>query len=132
MKIGELAKITGCQVGTIRFYETSGLLPAAPRTQGNYRVYGEEHKKSLQFILHCRALDLSIDEVKELINLKSAQASDARKAHSIIENHILEINKKITQLESLKSELEFLAHKCGHDHREEKGETCCLIEALHQ
>ena len=51
MKIGELAKITGCQVGTIRFYETSGLLPAAPRTHGNYRVYGEEHKKALQFIV---------------------------------------------------------------------------------
>ncbi len=94
MKIGELAKITGCQVGTIRFYETSGLLPAAPRTQRKLQGLRRRTQKALQFILHCRALDLSIDEVKELINLKSAQASDARKAHSIIENHILEINKK--------------------------------------
>ncbi len=131
MQIGELAKICGCQVGTIRFYENSGLLPKPSRTLGNFRVYGDEHKKALQFILHCRALDLSIDEVKELFNLKSAEARDARKAHSIIENHILEINKKIKQLETLKSELDGLVHKCGRDHVDEGSETCELIEALH-
>lgn len=132
MKIGELAKISGCPVETIRFYENSGLLPKPPRSIGNYRLYGEEHRKALQFILHCRALDLSIEEVKELFNLKSMQASDARRAHSIIGNHILEINRKIAQLESLKTELESLSCKCSHEHLDEESEKCDLIEALHQ
>lgn len=39
MKIGELAKSTNCQVETIRYYEGEGLLPAASRTGGNYRLY---------------------------------------------------------------------------------------------
>ena len=39
MKIGELAKTTGMQVETLRFYEREGLLPEAARTEGNYVEY---------------------------------------------------------------------------------------------
>lgn len=43
MKIGELARLTGAQVETIRYYEHEGLLPEAARTEGNFRVYGNAH-----------------------------------------------------------------------------------------
>ena len=39
MKIGELAKRTGCPVETIRYYEREGLLPEPARSEGNYRQY---------------------------------------------------------------------------------------------
>ena len=50
MKIGELAKATGSLVQTIRFYEREGLLPQAERTEGNYRIYGQDHAERLAFI----------------------------------------------------------------------------------
>ncbi len=40
MKIGELALAAQTQVETIRYYEREGLLPQAPRSEGNYRIYG--------------------------------------------------------------------------------------------
>ena len=43
MHIGELARRTGIQVETIRFYEREGLLPEPARSDGNYRVYGPGH-----------------------------------------------------------------------------------------
>jgi len=43
MKIGELARHTGTQVETIRYYEREGLLPEPARTEGNYRIYGDAH-----------------------------------------------------------------------------------------
>ena len=43
MKIGELAKIAKCSAETIRFYEKEGLLPAAARTDNNYREYQQSH-----------------------------------------------------------------------------------------
>ena len=43
MKIGELAKITDCQVETIRYYEREHLLPLPARSDGNYRLYTQAH-----------------------------------------------------------------------------------------
>ena len=67
IKIGELAKRTGATVETIRYYEKEGLLPEPSRSAGNYRLYNEEHIEHLQFILHCRALDMALDEVRVLL-----------------------------------------------------------------
>lgn len=35
MKIGELSKLTGCPIGTIRFYEQKGVLPNIVRSTAN-------------------------------------------------------------------------------------------------
>ena len=56
MKIGELARLTGTAVETIRFYEREGLLPEAARTSGNYRVYGDDQAERLAFIRRCLSL----------------------------------------------------------------------------
>jgi hypothetical protein len=48
MKIGELALAAQTQVETIRYYEREGLLPQAPRSEGNYRIYGPEHVERLE------------------------------------------------------------------------------------
>ena len=48
LKIGELARRTGCQAETIRYYEREGLLPAPGRTDGNYRLYGAAHLERLE------------------------------------------------------------------------------------
>ena len=67
MKIGELARRTGCQVETIRYYEREGLLPEPARSPGNYRLYGSAHVERLTFIRHCRALDMTLGEIRTLL-----------------------------------------------------------------
>jgi len=47
MRIGELAQTSGTPIETIRFYEREGLLPAAARTEGNYRIYTPQHADRL-------------------------------------------------------------------------------------
>ena len=56
MKIGELARSTGATVKTIRFYEDAGLMPAAPRTESGYRIYGTEAVERLAFIRKAKRL----------------------------------------------------------------------------
>lgn len=51
--IGEAARLSGVKVPTIRYYEQIGLLPAAPRTQGNRRLYGREDTRRLVFHPPC-------------------------------------------------------------------------------
>ena len=63
MRIGELSKLSGVAVETIRFYENEGLIPKAARSMNNYRSYTEGHLKRLQFIRHCRSLDMSLEDI---------------------------------------------------------------------
>ena len=71
MKIGALAKRTGAEtVETIRYYEKEQLLPEPSRSSGNYRLYNEAHMDRLQFILHCRTLDMTLDEVRILLQYR--------------------------------------------------------------
>ena len=56
MKIGELARATGTNIETIRYYERIGLLPKPLRTDGNYRDYSPEHVERLSFVRHSRGL----------------------------------------------------------------------------
>ena len=66
-RIGELARATGIDVETIRYYEKSGLLLPPARQSNGYRAYGATHLAQLSFIRHCRALDMPLADVRTLI-----------------------------------------------------------------
>ena len=53
--IGGLSRMTGVKVPTIRYYESVGLMPEPPRTEGNRRLYGPRAVDRLRFIRHARA-----------------------------------------------------------------------------
>ena len=72
MKIGELAALAGCETETIRFYEKQGLLAAPARTASGYRTYQQRHLEDLQFIRHCRAFDMSLSLVRQLLKFREA------------------------------------------------------------
>ena len=67
LSIGELGKLTGTKVETIRYYERIGLLAAPKRTTANYRAYGPVHLNRLSFIRRSRDLGFSLDQVRALL-----------------------------------------------------------------
>jgi Cd(II)/Pb(II)-responsive transcriptional regulator len=88
MKIGELAKAAHTQVETIRYYEREGLLPETARTDGNYRMYAEEHVDRLSFIRHCRGLDMTLDEIRVLLRFKDAPHENCAQVNDLLDEHI--------------------------------------------
>ena len=84
MRIGELSKLSGVAVETIRFYENEGPIPKAARSMNNYRSYTEGHLKRLQFIRHCRSLDMSLEDIKLLSDVSARQNEEACKVQEII------------------------------------------------
>ena len=66
MKIGELAAATGIATSAIRFYEQSGLLPAAQRAGNGYRSYSEDAVDRLRFIQVAQALGFTLDTLRSL------------------------------------------------------------------
>jgi MerR family mercuric resistance operon transcriptional regulator len=66
MQRAELARRTGSNLETVRYYEKVGLLPEPPRTAAGYRSYDIAHERRLRFILRARELGFSLEEIRGL------------------------------------------------------------------
>ncbi len=112
IRIGELARRTGCEVVTIRYYEKEGLLPRPARSGGNFRIYGEEHVERLQFIRHCRSLDMTLGEIRLLLGLRDRPAQDCGEVNALLDAHIRQVEMRVDALLQLKQHLLALREKC--------------------
>ena len=112
LRIGELARRTQCQAETIRFYEREGLLPAPTRTAGNYRVYGRDHVERLAFIRNCRALDMTLDEIRQLLRFRDLPQDACHAAHALLDEHVAHVAARIAELQQLERELRSLRRRC--------------------
>ena len=127
MKIGELSKATGLPVETIRFYEAQGLIDPPLRMENNYRAYGERHLRRLQFVAHCRQLDMGLGEIRQILNYDSSDPVQAGRIHEVLHQQIEAVDRRISGLLELKERLLELEGRC-HGHR--RGERCGIIEEL--
>jgi len=127
MKIGELAKLSGCSIQTIRYYEKEGLISAPARTEGNFRVYDKYALENLFFIKNCRALDLTLDEIKQLIALQHSPGTPCEKVNDMIDAHLTVVETRISDLQKLRDDLQALRQKCG-DAR--SVEQCGILDEL--
>ena len=112
MKIGELAKATGTQVETVRYYEREGLLPTPVRTEGNYRIYGASHVERLSFIRHCRSLDMTLGEIRILLGFKDAPDENCELVNTLLDEHIGHVAQRIQELRALERQLKTLRAQC--------------------
>ena len=112
MKIGDLARKTGCKVVTIRYYEKEGLLADPVRTTGNYRLYSGEDLDRLEFIMHCRKHDMKLEEIKKLLAFRDRPQHDCTWISELLDSHIHNVDEQIKSLEQLKLHLEHLRHRC--------------------
>lgn len=127
IKIGELATRTGATVETIRYYEKERLLPEPMRSQGNYRLYNEAHFERLQFILHCRTLDMTLDEVRTLLQYRDKPDENCGEVNVLLDEHIDAVEKRMEELVQLKQHLLELRQKCTS---EALAESCGILHAL--
>ena len=116
MRIGNLAEATGTPVETIRFYEREGLLPAAQRSDNNYRLYTTVHAERLAFIRLCRNLDMTLDEVRSLLRLRDSPASDCGEIDALLDEHIGHVTQRIRELRVLEKDLKALRERCSSPH----------------
>lgn len=127
MKIGELAKLAGCPVETIRYYEREGLLPAPARSDGNYRLYSPEHQERLVFIRNCRTLDMTLEEIQRLLALRDRPQESCAGINSLVEEHIEHVEARINSLQALRQQLSELRDRCN---RVQEAEDCGILRQL--
>jgi DNA-binding transcriptional MerR regulator len=117
MKIGDLAGQSGVDVQTLRFYEKEGLLAAPARTPSGYRSYGPEHVEQLQFVRHCRSLDMSLADIRRLVALSRDKAVSCDDVDALVRAHLERVRAKRQALEAVEARLASLSQQCGAGHR---------------
>lgn len=126
LTIGDLAKATGTKVETIRYYERIGLLAPPGRTGGNYRAYTVKDLGRLSFVRRARDLGFGLDQVRELLGLSDQKTRSCDAVDLIAREHLMEVDRKLTDLKALRRELDSIIGQCGRGTIAE----CRIIEAL--
>jgi DNA-binding transcriptional MerR regulator len=131
LHISDLAQQTDTVSSTIRYYEEIGLLPPAARAGNGYRVYSRSDVERLQFIRRAKALDFSLEEIKEILDLREQGQAPCAYVINRIGAKIDEVERKITELTHLKVELGQLKIRAARlplTDIEAKSCVCHLIE----
>jgi DNA-binding transcriptional MerR regulator len=125
MTIGVLARDSGVNLETIRFYERSGLLPTPQRSAAGYRHYQAVDLSRLRFIRRGRELGFSLEEIRSLLELSAQPQSPCAIADQLVQEHLTGIAARIRDLLNMQAELQKIAGCQSGD-----AEHCRLLEAL--
>ncbi len=110
---GDLARATGCNIETIRYYEKTGLLPDPPRTDAGYRIYSVAHTTRLRFILRARELGFSMADIRGLMGLEDGAAPTCAEVKERTERHLADVRGRIADLRRIESVLAATASRCS-------------------
>jgi MerR family transcriptional regulator, copper efflux regulator len=116
MNIGQASKNSGVNAKMIRYYERIGLIPEAERTEAGYRVYSDADVNTLRFIHRAREFGLSIERIRLLVNLWHGR-HPSREVKRVALEHVMELNRRITELAEMRDALQRLADACRGDNR---------------
>ena len=126
MKIGELAARAGCDVETVRFYERDGLLEAPGRDASGYRNYEERHLTQLSFVRHLRSLDISLAEVRQLLDYAAHPDQSCAQVNELLDGHIALVKQRLRSLRALEQQLVDLRRTCDGD----ASHPCAILDAF--
>ncbi len=132
LKIGELAVQTGLAVGTIRYYESLGLITPDHRSQTGYRYYTQSAIQRLQFIKKAQVLQFSLTEIQQILGKRHEGTVACPVVKDLLNHKIAELETQLQQMVMLKQKLEVYRDRWVDrpwDHPQ--GEALCsLIEEV--
>lgn len=113
MKRGEVARLSGVNSETVRYYEQRGLISHPPRTAGGYRRYSEDYVERIRFVKRAQELGFTLEEIKELLALRVDPDTDRSEVKQRAEAKIVDIEEKMRDLEQMKHALTSLVATCS-------------------
>ena len=131
LTIGELAQRSGVSTATLRYYDRLGLLRPADRSEGGYRLFGVDEEERLRFILRAKALDLSLDEIRSLLDVwDNGSCGETRwRLRHVVAHKVAEARRRAEEAERLAAQLGHVYRRLSEDVRSD-GEHCSCVPEL--
>ena len=126
MRRVDVARATGCNLETIRYYETAGIMPDPPRSAKGYRCYDSTHVRRLKFVMRSRDLGFSLEEIRGLLGLVDHRTQTCAQVQTVAESHLQDVQAKIADLRRIENVLSETVARCTGDAAPE----CAVIDAL--
>ena len=125
--IGELAHEAGIPTSTLRYYERSGLLQPAERTETNYRLYGPQEIERLRFIRAAQATGFTLSDIKSLLDYRDGLTVACRDIRLLIENRLAMVEERAREYRHIQKVLRSFLKECLEA---EQDEPCHVIKKL--
>lgn len=132
LKIGELAKQTGVAVGTLRYYESLGLLEPALRNSSGYRYYTADAARQVQFIKKAQRLSFSLQEIQQILASRRQGMTACPLVQDLLTQKIDLLEEEIQRMSAFKAELEAYKKLWATQlaDRPNSNKLCSLIEGI--
>lgn len=127
MKVGTAAAAAGVTPKAVRLWESKGLLPPAERTGSGYRTFTEEDVRILRFIRQAKALDLSLDEIADVLDLQREGGVTCGRVTGLLDAHIDRIDRTIADLRQLRETLDQARARAREGQRQGQDVMVCHI-----
>ncbi len=124
--IGQLAKLAGVNLETVRYYERIGLIARPPRTEGGHRAYGQEAVKQLEFVRRARDLGFCIPDIRALLTLAAPGRNSCTEVKNVARAHLVSVQTKLADLVRLEAILSATIAQCG----EHSSADCPVLDML--
>lgn len=113
MRIGELSRMADVDVETIRYYERIGLMPVPERGANGYRAYSAKQLAHLVFIRHCRALDISLSDIRRLLAFSDQPDANCGDIDQLVDAQLDRVHARQESLRALEQQLQALRRCCA-------------------
>jgi DNA-binding transcriptional MerR regulator len=130
LTIGALARQSGTNPPTIRYYEEIGLIRRADRRDGGHRTYGAADLKRLTFIRRCREFGFPIEQVRSLVGLVEDDTRSCIEVRDLARDHLGAVRTKLAELRALEASLSQLMEDCDRACAGGPGPQCVILEDL--
>lgn len=125
LRIGEVALRSGVSIDTLRYYERRRLLPAAPRTEGGFRLFTTETVERVRFIKQAQDLGFSLDEIGEL--LTSGGAEECRRVRDHLKVKLTELDERIRSMQDFRKTLARHLSACERELSRHTDDAVCPV-----
>lgn len=125
---GELARRTGVNAETIRYFERIGVLATPQRTKAGHRAYDQNHVRALSFIRKAKGLGFSSAEVRAIVELGGPGKANCGDVRKIAAHHLEHVRTKIADLVEIESLLAMTIERCSGRPDAE----CAVIDMIEQ
>ena len=124
--ISDAARMTGVSAKMIRHYESLGLLPPPPRSDGGYRRYDAGALETLRFIRRSRDLGFATEDIRHLLGLWRNPGRARAKVKQLAQQHLQALEQRIHDMQDMRNTLRTLTGCCPGDEQPD----CPILETL--
>lgn len=111
--IGNAARLAGMSTDTLRYYERIGLMHRVLRDGGGRRYYADADLERLRFIVRAQAMDFSLAEIRQLLELRDHPATARDEARLLARSKFDAVAQRLRALRHLRNELQLLLNLCA-------------------